>query len=467
YEPLKQKNVDTGMGLERVTAILQGKKTHYETELFQPVIERIRKMGHHTMIIWDEDERRVISQRIIADHLRAATFIMGDERGVMPSNQDQGYVLRRLVRRAIREGKKLGIQENFTEQLAGMFIELYGDFYKGLVKNKSRILEALTKEEEQFQKALANAEIEIKKNIHSAYEGLVTLQNADKTTPLLSFEIALNSISLMISDEEALTKFNRTLRPAIKRMREEFKGNAVMKTLDIDFSEISDRASELIKKGWTLRGDRAFYYFESFGLPIEITREIVQENLRGDAHINVDEQAFQKAYEAHQEKSRAGAEQKFAGGLADHSMESKKLHTATHLMLEALRRVLGKHVEQRGSNITQERLRFDFNFDRKMTPEEIAEVEKIVNDAIQADYPVTWKEMSVKEARDLDATGIFVDKYEGELDGKVKVYFMGDYSKEICGGPHVDHTGQLGKTFKISKEESSSSWVRRIKAVLA
>ena len=181
--------------------------------------------------------------------------------------------------------------------------------------------------------------------------------------------------------------------------------------------------------------------------------------------VETDKESFEKAYSQHQEKSRAGSEQKFAGGLADHSEESKKLHTATHLMLEALRRILGKQVEQRGSNITRERLRFDFNYDKKLTPEQLAEVEKIVNDAIKADYPVSWKEMTVQEAQSLDATGIFVDKYEGELGGKVKVYFMGDYSKEICGGPHVDHTGVLGG-FKIVKEEASSSGVRRIKAVV-
>lgn len=183
--------------------------------------------------------------------------------------------------------------------------------------------------------------------------------------------------------------------------------------------------------------------------------------------IAVDQEGFQKAFNQHQEKSRAGAEQKFAGGLADHSFETRKLHTATHLMLEALRRVLGKTVEQKGSNITQERLRFDFNYPDKLTPEQIAQVEKIVNDAIQADYPVHFEEMTVEQARKIDATGVFIDKYEGELEGRVKVYFMGDYSKEICGGPHVEHTGQLGKNFKIVKEESSSSGIRRVKAILA
>ncbi|QQR55666.1 hypothetical protein IPG41_05780 [Candidatus Peregrinibacteria bacterium] len=217
----------------------------------------------------------------------------------------------------------------------------------------------------------------------------------------------------------------------------------------------------LRNSGWTLRGERAFFYFESFGFPLEMTVEMMKE--RG---IKVDTEGFEKAFAQHQEKSRAGSEQKFAGGLADHSFETTKLHTATHLMLEALRRVLGKTVEQKGSNITQERLRFDFNYSDKLTPEQIAQVEKIVNDAIQADYPVRFEEMSVEQARKIDATGVFVDKYEGELDGRVKVYFMGDYSKEICGGPHVEHTGLLGKNFKIVKEEASSAGIRRIRAIL-
>ena len=228
-----------------------------------------------------------------------------------------------------------------------------------------------------------------------------------------------------------------------------------------ELTEVRIVAQKLKEEGWMLRGDRAFYYFESFGFPLEMTMEMMKE--RG---VAVEQEGFQKAFAGHQEKSRVGAEQKFAGGLADHSFETKKLHTATHLMLEALRRVLGKHVEQKGSNITQERLRFDFNHPEKLTPEQIAEVEKIVNDAIKADHPVHFEEMSVEQARKINATGVFVDKYEGELEGRVKVYFMGDYSKEICGGPHVDHTGQLGASFKIVKEESISSGIRRIKAIL-
>lgn len=375
FVPLKQQNVDTGMGLERVTAILQGKPTHYETELFESVIHRIK-----SLVV----EENTVSERIIADHVRSSTFILGDDKGVTPSNVDQGYILRRLIRRAIRHGRKLGIKGSFLPELARLFIGFYADPYKELVKNEKRILESLAKEEEQFEKTLEHGEKEIEKDV-----------------------------AKMTGSIEVLS------------------------------------------------GDRAFYYFESFGFPLEMTVEMMAE--RG---IKVDEEGFKKAFAAHQEKSRAGAEQKFAGGLQDHSLETRRLHTATHLMLEALRRVLGKSVEQKGSNITHERLRFDFNCPEKLTPEQIAAVEKLVNDAIRADYPVHFEEMTVEEARNADATGVFVDKYEDELHGRVKVYFMGDYSKEICGGPHVEHTGELGNHFKILKEESSSSGVRRIKAIL-
>lgn len=449
FTPLKQQNVDTGMGLERVTAVLQGKSTHYETELFADAIERIRGLAV------DDD---VISERIVADHIRAATFILGDERAVTPSNNDQGYVLRRIIRRAIRHGRKMGIKGNFTSQIARIYIGMYGDFYKELVNNEDRIIKELNKEEEQFQNALTNGEIEIEKDLSRAKEGLEILSGENTVARL---EVALNAVSQTISAGGCLEVFNKILRPLFGKLRAEFKADAATKTIDEELlKDVREKANYLKETGWKLRGDRAFYYYESYGFPLEMTVEMMKE--RG---VDVDAESFQKAYEAHQEKSRAGAEQKFAGGLADHSEESKKLHTATHLMLEALRRILGKSVEQRGSNITQERLRFDFNFDRKLTAEELAQVEQIVNDAIKADYPVHYEEMTVEEARKLNATGIFVDKYEGELHGKVKVYFMGDYSKEICGGPHVEHTGML-KSFKIIKEESSSSGIRRIKAVV-
>lgn len=451
FEVLKQQNVDTGMGLERVTAILQGKPTHYETELFGPVIHRIR--------ILSVDDSNSVSECIIADHIRSAVFILGDERGVTPSNVDQGYVLRKLIRRAIRHGRKLGIKGAFTAELARLFIGIYADPYKELVKYEKRILESLEKEEDQFQKALENGEQEIDKDSVRVEEALELLRKASRVSHI---EKGLNILSQVVGNKDSLTLFNQQLRPLLAKLRAQFKGEAADKEIDLaDLKRVRKEAETLKDKGWQLRGERAFFYFESYGFPLEMTVEMMKE--RG---ITVDQKGFQKAFEQHQEKSRLGSEQKFAGGLADHSFETRKLHTATHLMLEALRRVLGKHVEQKGSNITQERLRFDFNHPEKLTSEQIADVEKFVNEAIQADFPIRFEEMSVEQARKVDATGVFVDKYESELEGRVKVYFMGDFSKEICGGPHVEHTGQLGAHFKIVKEESSSSGIRRIKAVL-
>ncbi len=450
FTPLTQQNVDTGMGLERVTCILQGKKSPYDTELFLEVMEKIRSLSSGS---------NALSERIIADHLRTSTFILGDERGVMPSNVDQGYVLRRLIRRAIRHGRKLGIQGSFTADLAKIFVRNYGSVYKELAKYEDRIVSALEKEEEQFQKALDNGEQELAKDVERVAEGLDALI---KDTKVARLELGLNVLSQVVGNKEALAALNQTLRPVLGKLRGEFKGEAAEKTVDESvLVKVRETAQGLKDGGWMLRGDRAFFYFESFGFPLEMTVEIMREH-----GVTVEQEGFQKAFSQHQEKSRAGSEQKFAGGLADHSFETTKLHTATHLMLEALRRVLGKTVEQKGSNITQERLRFDFNYPDKLTPEQIAQVEKFVNDAIQEDYPIHFEEMTVEEARKIDATGVFVDKYEGELAGRVKVYFMGNYSKEICGGPHVEHTGLLGAKFTIVKEEASSAGIRRIRAIL-
>ena len=448
FEPLAQQNVDTGMGLDRVAAILQGKKSVFETELFAEVMDEIRTMAT------SYNEK---SARIVADHVRAATFILGDERGVTPSNNDQGYVLRKLIRRAIRHGRKLGIEGHFTAELAKIFVDIYSDFYKDLLKNAGRIEEELKQEESKFQKALSGGEQELGKDVERVKEAVELLGNSRR---LAQLEKALNAVSQIVHGGECLAVLNQALRPQIGKLRGQFKAEASDKELEVPQS-VLEAARTLKEEGWQLRGDRAFYYFETHGFPLEMTEEIM-----GEHGYSVDKSGFEKAFEVHQEKSRAGAEQKFAGGLADHSFETKRLHTATHLMLEALRRVLGNHVEQKGSNITAERLRFDFNHPEKLTEEQVRAVEKIVNDAIQADHPVSFQEMTVEEARKLNATGVFIDKYEGELDGKVKVYFMGDFSKEICGGPHVDHTGQLGGGFKIQKEESSSSGIRRIKAIL-
>ena len=368
YEPLKQKNVDTGLGLERVAAVLQGKKTVYDTELFQPIIEKIEALASITY------EENPTSYRIVADHLRAATMMAGD--GVQPSNVDQGYVMRRLMRRAIRHGKLLGIEQDFMAVLAKKVIHTLSDIYPEL-KHEEAILNVLQHEEGQFRKTIHHG--------------------------LKEFEKLMNKI------------VNNTIH-----------------------------------------GMDAFHLYDTYGFPIEMTEELARE--RG---LTVDKEGFEKAFKKHQELSRAGAEQKFAGGLQDQSEATTKLHTATHLLHAGLRKVLGGHVEQKGSNITAERLRFDFSHPDKLTPEQIEAVEKYVNDAIASDSKVSFETMSVEEAKKADAIGLFAGRY----GDKVKVYTMEPWSKEICGGPHVEHLGQLGK-FKIKKEQSSSAGIRRIKAVL-
>ena len=368
YEPLKQKNVDTGLGLERVAAVLQGKKTVYDTELFQPIIEKIKTLASVSY------EENPISYRIVADHLRAASMMAGD--GVKPSNVDQGYVMRRLMRSAIRHGKLLGIEQDFTAELAKKVIYTLSDIYPEL-KNEEAILNVLQHEEEQFRKTIHHG--------------------------LKEFEKLMNKIT-----------------------------------------------------NNTIHGADAFHLYDTYGFPIEMTEELARE--RG---LKVDREGFNKAFEKHQELSRAGAEQKFAGGLQDQSEATTKLHTATHLLHAGLRKVLGDHVEQKGSNITAERLRFDFSHPDKLTPEQIEAVEKYVNDAIASDTKVSFETMGVEEAKKSNAIGLFAGRY----GDKVKVYTMEPWSKEICGGPHVEHLGELGK-FKIKKEQSSSAGIRRIKAVL-
>ncbi len=381
-EPLKQQNVDTGMGLERMTAIMQGVPSHYESSLFDPVRQRIMEMSSSLDLSLPED---LASTRIIMDHIRAATFIIGDPSGVAPSNTDQGYILRRLIRRAIRHAKKLGIEDDFTTDLAKLYIDEYGEAYPELVQHKERIFEELHREE---------------------------------------------------------AKFKRTLENGLREMKKLFAG--------LNESEFDERQA----------AEKGFFLYETYGFPVEmIIEELEREGVKFDKTLFKD--VFERKFKEHQDQSRAGAEQKFAGGLADHSEETTKLHTATHLLHKALRQVLGDDVEQRGSNITAERLRFDFNYQQKLTPEQLAEVEQIVNDAIKRDLPVSCDVMTVDEAKSSGAIGIFDCKYGDQ----VKVYTMGDFSKEICGGPHVAHTGML-KGFKIKKEEASSAGVRRIKAIV-
>ncbi|MDR3264037.1 MAG: alanine--tRNA ligase [Clostridiales bacterium] len=372
FIPLENKNVDTGMGLERTVCILNGLKSVYETDVFKDAVSLIEAAAGKAAA----DERNIKAIRIIADHIRTAVFIIGDEKGVTPGNIDQGYVLRRLIRRAIRYAKQLSLSTDILVGLAELYVAQYAEAYSELVKNKDRIISEINKEAE---------------------------------------------------------KFERTLTGGLK----EFEKVAAAADGNID-------------------GQAAFRLYDTFGFPIEITEE-----LANDKGITVDRIGFDAAFALHQQKSQAGAEQKFKGGLHDHSEETTKLHTATHLLQAALRRVLGEEVFQRGSNITAERLRFDFSFYRPMTDAEIAEAERLVNEAIKSAADVVLEEMTVDEAKNKGALGIFESKY-GEV---VKVYTIGDFSKEICGGPHAKNTAELG-SFKIEKEQSSSSGVRRIRAVL-
>lgn len=381
FEPLTQQNVDTGMGLERVTAALQGVSSHYETELFLPMTEKIRELAHTEI----SSQQFTVSSRIIADHIRAATFILGDPWGVTPSNTDQGYILRRLIRRAIRHGKMIGIQDHFTHILGDIVIQIYGEIYPELERNKARILYEFKREEEKFQ---------------------------------------------------------RTLEHGLKEMR-----------------KIWDMDNNCNKEIEVTEGDKAFFVYETYGFPLEMIEEELKKN--GFVMNESFRPKFEEAMRGHQQKSRSGSEQRFAGGLADHSEESRKLHTATHLLHQALKKILGNEVEQRGSNITPERLRFDFNYPQKLTPEQIKSLEDLVNKQIERKLPINYEILSVEEAKKQGAIGLFEDKYADQ----VKVYRMGDFSLEICGGPHAENTGDL-KRFKIVKEEASSAGIRRIKAVI-
>ena len=376
YRPLGRHNVDTGLGLERVLCLLNGVDSVYDTELFKPIINRIEQTTGINYDTADEESRRAI--RIICDHMRSTTFLLGDERGVVPSNVDQGYVLRRLIRRTMRHCMKLGIDFSELLQYAEILVADYQDEYPELAEHHQVIIDQLAKEIDTFSKTI------------------------DKGTKL---------------------------------------ANKIM---------------DGIPEGGQIDGEKAFHLYDTYGFPLELTCELASE--RG---LTVDTEGYEKFFAEHQEKSRAGAEQRFKGGLADNSEQTTRLHTATHLLHGALRKVLGDSVFQRGSNITAERLRFDFNFERKMTPEEIAEVEAIVNKAIQEGVEVECREMPIEEARAMGAVGIFDDKY----GDRVRVYIMGDYDTELCGGPHAANTAEL-KAFKIQKEKSSSAGVRRIVAVI-
>ena len=369
YEELKQKNVDTGLGLERTTMVLQGKENVFEIEVFKPIIEKLRQLATN---------KNEESYRIIADHLRASIMLIAD--GVKPSNIEQGYILRRLIRRTIRHLRKLGINTEELKNIAQLNINNIKEMYPELEQKQNEILDTLENERNKFIKTLENGERE--------------------------FEKIANKLKQQGKDE---------------------------------IDAIS-----------------AFKLYETYGFPIEITEELAKEQ-----GLKINSEEVQKLYKEHQEKSRLGAEQKFKGGLAEKNEETICYHTATHLLHKALKIVLGDHVAQKGSNITTERLRFDFSHPQKVTPEELKKVEDIVNEQIQRDLPVVCEEMTLEEAKKSGAIGLFENKY----GDKVKVYTIGDFSKEICGGPHVEHTAQLGK-FIIKKEEASSAGVRRIKAIL-
>ena len=429
FIPLKQKNVDTGMGLERTYCVLMGANTVYETEIFAGIIGKIEELSGRK---YGESDEVTKSIRIISDHMRTATFIIGDDRGVTPSNVDQGYVLRRLIRRAVRHGMKLGMPAGFTCEIAQVIIDQYKEVYPELERNGAHILEQLKLEEERFQRTLKKGQAEFEKvfgNMARKREAFTALK-ANKADP------------------DAVAAALRQLPPSPdnKPIIEQVKDGTISdETID-----------SLLKSTEKMDGRAAFKLYDTSGFPIEITCEMADEK-----GIAVDIEGFNERFKKHQENSHAGAEQRFKGGLQDHSEQTTKLHTATHLLHAALRKVLGPEVAQKGSNITPERLRFDFSFGRKMTDEEKAEVERLVNEYIQAAAPITCEEMTVAEAKAQGAIGLFESKY-GE---RVKVYTMGEFSKEICGGPHASNTGDL-KSFKIKKEEASSAGVRRIKATI-
>ncbi|KKR75936.1 MAG: Alanine-tRNA ligase [Parcubacteria group bacterium GW2011_GWE2_40_8] len=365
FEPLKQKNVDTGMGLERIIMILQDKDNVYETDLFQPIVDKVKSQKSKVKI----EEKSI---RVIADHIKASVFIIADD--VEPSNTGRGYVLRRLIRRAVRHGKLLGIGENFLAKVAGSVFEIYKESYPELKQSKEKILDEIKKEEERFTKTL----------------------------------------------NHGLKEFGK------------------------------------IAKNKIISGRDAFILFSTYGFPVEITQDMAKEK-----GIDVDIESFDKELKEHQELSKTASVGMFKGGLSSAGARTAKLHTATHLLHAALRKVLGDHVSQKGSNITEERLRFDFSHPEKLTEEQKRELEDLVNEKIKEDLSVICEEMELNEAKNSGAIGIFGSKY----GDKVKVYSVGDFSKEICGGPHAKTTGELGR-FKIVKEEAASAGVRRIKAIL-
>lgn len=368
---LPKKNVDTGMGVERTTAILEGVNDNYASSVWRDVIEKIEEISGKS---YKDD---YLSMRIIADHIRTSVFILGDDAGVVPSNTDRGYILRRLIRRMIRHARKLNIDLNsdFEVTLAELIINKYSKYYEELSKNKERIIDELTKEK---------------------------------------------------------IKFSKTLEKGLKVFEKE---TANLNKIDKDL---------------------AFKLYDTYGFPIELTCELAEEK-----NMEVDTEGFKEKFKEHQEKSRTASKGMFKGGLAGDSETETKYHTATHLLNAALKITVSEDVHQKGSNINNERMRFDFSCDHKLTPEEIKNTEDLVNKWIKEDLPVSVKEMTKEEAVKIGAEHMFIERYPDV----VTVYFVGDVSKEICMGPHVKSTSEIG-TFKIVKEEASSAGVRRIKAII-
>ena len=414
YNLSKQKNVDTGMGVERTLAVLNGFDDDYLTELFKPIIEKIEKLSNKK---YKENEKET---RIIADHIKASCFIIAD--GVLPSNTEQGYILRRLIRRAIRYGKELRIK-NFTSKIAEPVFKIYDDCSE-LQKNKDKILEELDKEEGRFN---------------------------------LTLEKGLKIVGKIFKEKEPINKkkFSELMKDPNKSLLIGRIFNMKKNSKNYSLKKPKLSKQEIDKS--TINGKESFLLYQSYGFPIEMVDELAMAK-----GFLVDHNSFREELKKHQKLSRTASVGKFKSGLADNSEATTKLHTATHLLLTALRTVLNdKNIFQKGSNITPGRLRLDFSFPRKLTKEELQEIEDLVNAQIQNSCDVIREEMSLAQAKKKGAIGTFDEKYSG----RVFVYSVGDFSKEICAGPHVKNTKELGK-FKIKKESSSSSGVRRIKAVL-
>lgn len=378
YRILSQKNIDTGMGVERTLCLLLGKSNVYETHLFQPLLVHLE--GLTGLVYTGEEGETTKTFRIICDHIKTATMLLTDDKLIKPSNVGQGYILRRLIRRAVRFGRKLGINDSFLGDMARIVLDIYEDSYPEMRKKTEFLLDELRLEEELFSKTLAQGEKEFEK-----------------------------------------------LLPHLEKNQQKI-----------------------------LSGRLAFKLYDTYGFPLELTQELAAEH-----GLMVNKEEFDVAFAKHQELSKQGSDKVFKGGLADDSAMSQCYHTATHLLNEALRQVLGEGVHQEGSNITPDRLRFDFSWPEKLSHEQLIAVETLVNEQIKADLPITMEMMSLQAAKEIGAQAMF----EGKYDEQVKVYRMGAFSVEVCGGPHVASTGNLGR-FKIVKEQSSSRGVRRIKAVL-